>query len=895
MPSEFARWFDEAFGRPAYAWQTALGDVPDPGHRVLRIPTGFGKTHGVLGAWLFHRVVRGDKRWPLRLVWTLPMRTLVEQTEAETRWILAKLGMGGTQGSQVGKVGAHVLMGGADSGPWHLHPEVPAVLIGTQDMLLSRALNRGYGAARARWPVDFGLLSQDTLWVLDEVQLMGVGFATALQLAAFRRESPGMRPTHTWAMSATLQKSWLEKSPDTKDLSKVAVPVRLTDGDTTHTLWKDSEKPIQLCEAMSVAAQARFIRERHARLQKEAPLTLVVCNTVDRARAVYDELCKQASKGGPEVRLLHSRFRGTERGGWAGLLRPSGPVPSRVIVATQVIEAGVDLSADLLITEACPWPSLVQRLGRLARRGGRGEAFVLPLDPDKQAAPYEPDAMRAALDALALIEDASPRALEAFEQAHPELLEGLYLFDPPHFVLREEIVELFDTTADLEGADLDVSRFIREGDERDVSVFWAPLARDARGRPLEPSPALRPLRGALCAVPFTTAREWLCGKGTKGKGPSRLIKRESAWVWDYLDGRYRVAERADLRPGAVVLVDSSLGGYSTERGFDPSVQSPVPVVELGEADAQERADAAQDQEDLSFAQYQTIGFHGGAVAAEVAQMSKALELPERLARLLHLAGRWHDVGKSHPAFQGAIDAVRRSDRPVRCDLAKAPADAWVTGKTMYRVAHENGQVELRPGFRHELASALSLFDVLRRWAPAAHPSRLGALAAVYGGVEPRGGDCEPSAIEREVLALDAADFDLVAFLVCAHHGKVRARLHASPADQDAAVRQNSLPIRGVYEGDALPALTLQDALGVCQQLPVSRLTLEPATLGLSSDTGRSWTERVDTLRAAHGPFSLAFLEAIIRAADVRASADRSLIDPALAAPAVALGDEGDKS
>ena len=38
---------------------------------------------------------------------------------------------------------------------------------------LSRALNRGYGMSRYRWPMHFGLLNNDCLWVLDETQLMG--------------------------------------------------------------------------------------------------------------------------------------------------------------------------------------------------------------------------------------------------------------------------------------------------------------------------------------------------------------------------------------------------------------------------------------------------------------------------------------------------------------------------------------------------------------------------------------------------------------------------------------------------------------------------------------------------------------------------------------------------
>ena len=62
-------------------------------------------------------------------------------------------------------------MGGEEKTDWDIYPEREAILIGTQDMLLSRALNRGYGMSRYRWPMHFGLLNNDALWVMDETQL----------------------------------------------------------------------------------------------------------------------------------------------------------------------------------------------------------------------------------------------------------------------------------------------------------------------------------------------------------------------------------------------------------------------------------------------------------------------------------------------------------------------------------------------------------------------------------------------------------------------------------------------------------------------------------------------------------------------------------------------------
>lgn len=218
--SEFDAWFAGlAAGRQPHEWQRTLASSQGPRSRLIRIPTGMGKTLGVLAAWAWYRLNQNNDAWPRRLVWCLPMRVLVEQTNAVARDALSRLGLLWDGSSDhVGKVGVHLLMGGADSGgDWNLFPEECAVLIGTQDMLLSRALNRGYASGRARWPLEFGLLSHDALWVMDEVQLMDVGLATGAQLQAFLDEdaSKGFRPRHTWWMSATLQPAWL-KSVDTE-------------------------------------------------------------------------------------------------------------------------------------------------------------------------------------------------------------------------------------------------------------------------------------------------------------------------------------------------------------------------------------------------------------------------------------------------------------------------------------------------------------------------------------------------------------------------------------------------------------------------------------------------------------------------------------------------------
>ncbi len=88
-------------------------------------------------------------------------------------------------------------------------------------------------------------------------------------------------------------------------------------------------------DAGDYKALAARVRELH----RPGTLTLVVANTVPAARDVYKEL-----RGGPvDCTLLHSRFRGIERAGRMAevVTRPE----DRIVVSTQVVEAGIDLSA----------------------------------------------------------------------------------------------------------------------------------------------------------------------------------------------------------------------------------------------------------------------------------------------------------------------------------------------------------------------------------------------------------------------------------------------------------------------------------------------------------------------------------------------------------------------
>ena len=851
--------YSKCVDAPPLQWQERLAAEAVPSDRILRIPTGFGKTLGVLLAWLYHRALQKDSSWPRRLVWCLPMRTLVEQTSNEAKRVIQRLGL-------QDQVDVHVLMGGAERADWARYPERDTILIGTQDMLLSRALNRGYGAARGRWPMEFGLLNQDCLWVFDEIQLMDVGFATGLQLQALRAQWQQVKPCYTWWMSATLQKDWFMLSEEARETAERVPVTRLAASAETGDLWSGVTKHIAAVNCSDAQAITTIIADE---LIAGCRDVLVVLNTVELACEVYSSLQKWISKRDTpdaELRLIHSRFRPAERSQWSKELRSRRTWEeggcARVLVSTQVIEAGVDLSCELLVTELAPWASLVQRFGRCARWGGTGRVKVVDRNlSEKKCAPYAFAELEAARDALSLIQDVSPRSLEMFESQHPELLLSLYPYDPGVLLRSRDLVELFDTSPDLSGQDIDVSRYIRSGVERDLQVCWIEV--DAE---IGPDPEFTPARDALCSVPFLKAREWLIARNYK-KSPSTTAK--CAWVWDWELGRWYHPKASDLYPGRTVVVDAEEGGYKPDTGWDPKSKKAVEPVDI--VLSEEKNDEGQrDTEALSSYPWLTIATHGKLVGDEV--HSLASELVPESADLLQLAAWLHDLGKAHSAFQACLIPTTPG-HPQRRDLAKAPQEAWKPLRSLYSL---DGRT--RKGFRHELASVLALMDLLQRYAPD-HEAFGAELREVLYPESNAKREPETALLENSILkqlaGLDASRLNLLLYLLCAHHGKIRVTWHASADDLQATDGR----LRGICKQDTVAETKLWSGKGYCT-LPASQMDLSPAELGFGRRFGSGWTERVLDLLDAHGPCALAYHEAVLRAADQRASA-MSVEDPLL--------------
>lgn len=715
---DFAR---VASGFAPYPYQSAIARDGLP--EVLEVPTGAGKTLAAVLPWLWRRryaepVVRANT--PHWLVFVLPMRVLVEQSHgAIVEWV-ERVGL-------ADEVDVHRVMGGEPrADDWRRSPERDAIFVGTLDMLLSRALNRGYGVSRFSWPIDFGLFNHDTQWVFDEVQLMGPALPTSRQLQAFRESFGTSAPTASMWMSATVDGSALL----TIDRPAVSARVALDPDDFAGPLQLrlESRKLVRKAEDVATAAM-----ERH----RSGSLTLCIVNTVERSQEVY----RSVSNGGAEVVLLHSRFRPGARAQAVkralAAVDPSGP--GRIVVSTQVVEAGVDISAAVMVTEAAPWPSVIQRAGRCNRAGLLTDAEFWWVEPAKPG-PYEGDEVAATVAALGSLEgcEVTPVSISKTEVPVAHVV---------HPVLRRrDIVDLFDTAPDVSGNDVDVSRFIRSGDDIDAMVAWREFGD-------EPGDSPMPTAAELCAVPIGSLLGW--------------SKSKALFVHDHLAGGWRRVGARDVRPGRVYLAGARDGGYDEELGWDSKARGVVaPVTQ--EEDHPLVSDDELDLDPITFVgRWVALADHLADVEADVRAMVGGLrctDLADSILEAAAVAGRLHDIGKAHPSFQEMLRAST-ADEAERARLE--------SGGPWAKSASRRGPRCRRWHLRHELVSALMLL-------------------------------AEPGV---ELLDRYGVDADLVRYLVAAHHGRVRLSIRSMPGERNGNNPEGRVAL-GVWEGDEIAAVQL---------------------------------------------------------------------------------------
>ncbi|RLE94138.1 MAG: CRISPR-associated helicase Cas3' [Thermoprotei archaeon] len=338
------------------------------GLTIVRAPTGCGKTEAVTAPFLAS-LREGERRW-LSLIYALPTRSLSIAMRRRLSRALSALGV---------KWCTVTL----DHGElWSVKPYLEGdVVVTTYDTLLYQF----YGSVRPGYHV---LLPMSkvlcSLVVLDEVQLLQDTSWYALSLLPSHLRSLLYMGVRVVMLSATIPQVLISEIARVLKEAKLplsriwAEPLRLVDS---------LDKPlrgrldVELARGQ-IPSEDKLLLELLKEYEMEERLpALIVVNKVEKAVAVYRSLLRLRKRGALKralPMLLHSRLKAGARRKVEELFEGWRAEADRIIlVATQVVEAGLDLDVRLLLTELSPIDSLIQRLGRCARkRDGKAVVFT---------------------------------------------------------------------------------------------------------------------------------------------------------------------------------------------------------------------------------------------------------------------------------------------------------------------------------------------------------------------------------------------------------------------------------------------------------------------------------------------------------------------------------------
>lgn len=862
-------------GQP-FPWQRALFARLLQGEVVgaLDIPTGLGKT-SVMALWLAARAC--GAKLPRRLVYVVDRRAVVDQATAvadHLRRCVAehaelRQALGLERDLPISTLrGQHV-----DNREWLEDPAAPAIIVGTVDMIGSRLLFEGYGVSRKMRPYHAGLLGVDTLVVLDEAHLVPP-FERLLHSIAngahlFGPKSEELRvllPAFRFmALSATGRGSSGTVFGLTEDDRKRGTITRKR---------LDAPKRLQLQtlgdkETLG-AALARKAWDLST--QGQTPIRCLIFSNerkvAQEAMAELQKLAKAASAADCQVELfvggrrVYERQYAAERLEELGFIagtskRATGPA---FVFATSAAEVGVDLDADHLVCDLVAWERMVQRLGRVNRRGERNAEVIVLRAPtkDPQLATML-DAVEAVLNQLPQLApnglDVSPGALTALKQRsaedHPlqNQLTAASTPAPLHPPLTRPLLEAWSMTSlDVHTGRPDIEPWLRGWEvenEPQTTVVWRDmLPLNHQGQLLERSLHSAFLEAAPPQLIESLETEtyhvanWVMKRlasmrsntaNSNEDHPSRLAKDQVVALLVSRDGsvsplglnyedndkRNRLEDRLN---GVTLIVDARLGGLA--HG-------------LLDTDSDEAADIQTlvDDGQMPFRVSRTTTLQG---PPSEERLRRELTIPIRISS----SGdeeEWLTIDTWTKDFAETEDG--RSVSAKRAQTLEEH-ETWAE-QAAAKLAE---RVDLSSRFAHMLVVAARLHDEgkrSKRWqrafrSPKDFESSAVPLAKtttrpnlqILAGYRHEVGSLPHAEKHERFLGLSDAERDLCLHLIAAHHGRARP----------------TIPIDGAEE-------------------PPSKL----------EERARQIALRFARLEKAWGPWGLAWWEALLRAADQQAS------------------------
>ena len=862
--------FDAAFrdltGMAPLRWQRRLyamivdGDIPS----ALDLPTGIGKT-SVMAIWAI-AYENAPEKLPRRLFYIVDRRTVVDQATAEAVRIAeaARRFSGRISSLTISTLrGQHI-----DNRKWLEDPSAPAIVIGTVDMIGSRLLFGGYGVSSKERPFVAGLMGADALFVLDEAHLCAPFEALLTSVAGNEsmRPTPRRRPEvprfHLMTLSATSRTleggAFSLVSDDAEDEI-----VRRRLGARKLLSFVDLPNGKKLSDV--IAAQAIDLATKNGRIG------VFVHRRAD-AVAIAKKLGGGVKKGSPAPLMIVGSRRMKERGAVFDDLRDrgffAGARPSQspdFVIATAAGEVGADLDFDHIVCDLVALERMIQRLGRLNRRGVdcHGDVriakavVVVPMSYKDGIAKPLPGGLEATRTVLATLPagagdglfDASPGALrEMVGGTSGELLRAAYTSPPNHPAFTRALIDAWAMTSlPTHTGRPDIGPWLRgwvpdEGPETTVIWRrWLPIREDG-GPPdganieeffREAQPHLLEMLGTktshlvdtLCDVAKMSSFGDADIVGILLDHSMRFVDVVSAGDLRRAvekgkfgtNWRNKLAERLSWR---IVVVASTFGGLN-ENGLLDAIASSVSSVDAGWA-----------EDDVDIVGVRSFG-PDDKVPSDwriVHQFPLAETEDGAASRSIRVAV----ARRSGDGSQSGNSAVQsRPQRlPDHSEAVVAEARRLVEKMSL---SPEMGSALLAAAKYHDSGKARPLWQRAMRapltGGPYAKTTGRGAPAQLMlsgGTYRHEFGSLRDAEAAPDIQALPDAARDIALHLIAAHHGNARPTLHF--ADPDTGQRADK-------ERSATAAVV-----------------------------------RFARLQREWGPWGLAWLETLLRAADRRASA-----------------------
>jgi CRISPR-associated endonuclease/helicase Cas3 len=362
-----------------YPYQARVKELIQSGKSViLQAPTGAGKTRAALAPFIESFFEQTAAEFPRKCLYVVPMRVLANQFVDEYKGYAESY-------KRIHRRELNVsIQTGEQSQDRRFENDLTFC---TVDQFLSSYLTMPYSLPHRLANLNAGALI-GTFLVFDEFHLLDpqTTLPTVLHaLKQFRNLAPMLLMTATFSreMLDTLASELDAHVEHVSQEEWNAIQTR-DDKIPRERTWRVDENELS-AEQVIVAHKSRSMAHK-AR-------SIAICNTVRRAQALFRDLkrAKREGKLDAELLLLHSRFLQDDRQAREKELKElfgkdAARAGSAIIVATQTIEVGVDITSEVLHTELAPASSMIQRAGRCARYAGeKGQVIVYPVS---DYAPY---------------------------------------------------------------------------------------------------------------------------------------------------------------------------------------------------------------------------------------------------------------------------------------------------------------------------------------------------------------------------------------------------------------------------------------------------------------------------------------------------------------------------